>query len=327
MLVVALMGALVLVSLAGARRTDTAVSRFLAYVGVTHGEVSASPAVMRRVAALPSVAFSARGAVILAVPYVRGRPQSQVLPLAILDRPAQSRPIIVAGRLADPSRPGQAMINESAARAMHIGVGSVIALRGHRPGQDEQVFSGAYVPPRVGLPSVRVVGILRLLRDLATNADIPADVSYQGNGAVYLDAAFYQAVHRKVASDIGLSVALRRGSAGLPGFEAQVRAMSHGRARVYAGSDDAVAAAAAQRGTSLQALALALLRNLRQVAGLPLALALLLGLLAIGTVARTLVTSVRRRRQDLAILKVVGFVRGRSGPRWPGRPPRSRWPG
>jgi ABC-type lipoprotein release transport system permease subunit len=51
-------------------------------------------------------------------------------------------------------------------------------------------------------------------------------------------------------------------------------------------------------------------RNLRQVAGLPLALALLLGLLAIGTVTHTLVTSVRRRRQDLAILKVVGFVRG-----------------
>ena len=51
-------------------------------------------------------------------------------------------------------------------------------------------------------------------------------------------------------------------------------------------------------------------RNLRQVDGLPLALALLLGLLAIGTVAHTLVTSVRRRRQDLAILKVVGFVRG-----------------
>jgi hypothetical protein len=51
-------------------------------------------------------------------------------------------------------------------------------------------------------------------------------------------------------------------------------------------------------------------RNLHQVDGLPLALALLLGLLAIGTVAHTLVTSVRRRRQDLAILKVVGFVRG-----------------
>src|SRR4029077_17355812 len=52
------------------------------------------------------------------------------------------------------------------------------------------------------------------------------------------------------------------------------------------------------------------IRNLQGVSGLPFALALLLTLLAIGTVAHTLVTSVRRRRHDLAILKVVGFVRG-----------------
>jgi ABC-type lipoprotein release transport system permease subunit len=44
------------------------------------------------------------------------------------------------------------------------------------------------------------------------------------------------------------------------------------------------------------------------VNGLPLALALLLTLLAIGTVAHTLITSVRRRRRDLAILKAVGFT-------------------
>jgi len=39
-----------------------------------------------------------------------------------------------------------------------------------------------------------------------------------------------------------------------------------------------------------------------------LVLASLLTLLAVGTIAHTLVTSVRRRRRDLAILKAVGFV-------------------
>ena len=297
MLVVALMGAVVLVSLAGARRTDTAVSRFLAYAGVTQGSVSASPAVMRRVAALPSVAWSQRGSLILAVTYVHGRPQGQVLPWAILDRPPQSRPIIVAGRLADSSQPGQAMINESAARAMHIGVGSVIALRGYRPSQAKQVFTGAYVPPRVGLPSVRVVGILRLPRDLATNADVPADVSYQGNGAVYLNAAYYRAVHRKVASDIGLAFALRRGDAGLPAFEAQVRAISHGRAQVDPGSDDTVAAAAAERGTTLQALALALFGALVAVA-----------LLVI--VAQGLSRLAWASSTDFTVLRALGCSRG-----------------
>ena len=49
-------------------------------------------------------------------------------------------------------------------------------------------------------------------------------------------------------------------------------------------------------------------RHLRGVNGLPLALAFLLTLLASGTVAHTLITSVRRRRRELAILKVLGFV-------------------
>jgi predicted lysophospholipase L1 biosynthesis ABC-type transport system permease subunit len=50
------------------------------------------------------------------------------------------------------------------------------------------------------------------------------------------------------------------------------------------------------------------IRNLQGVSGLPLALALLLTLLATGTVAHALVTSVHRRRRELAILKTVGFV-------------------
>ncbi len=62
-LVTGLMGAVVLVALAGARRTDTAVSRFLQYAGSTEGEVDhASPRMMDKIAALPSVAYSGRGA-------------------------------------------------------------------------------------------------------------------------------------------------------------------------------------------------------------------------------------------------------------------------
>jgi hypothetical protein len=49
-------------------------------------------------------------------------------------------------------------------------------------------------------------------------------------------------------------------------------------------------------------------RNLRGVNGLPLALALLLALPAAATAGHTLLTSVRRRRRELAIFKTVGFV-------------------
>ena len=50
------------------------------------------------------------------------------------------------------------------------------------------------------------------------------------------------------------------------------------------------------------------MRDLSGVSGLPLILAFVLMLLACGIIAHTLLTSVRRRRRDLAILKTVGFV-------------------
>ena len=50
--------------------------------------------------------------------------------------------------------------------------------------------------------------------------------------------------------------------------------------------------------------------NLARVGGLPFVLAGLLALLGIGTIGHTLVSSIRHRRRDLAVLKTLGFVRG-----------------
>ena len=50
--------------------------------------------------------------------------------------------------------------------------------------------------------------------------------------------------------------------------------------------------------------------SLGQLRSLPLALAIFFGLLAVATVAHALVTTVRRRRHDLAILRSIGFTRG-----------------
>jgi FtsX-like permease family len=52
------------------------------------------------------------------------------------------------------------------------------------------------------------------------------------------------------------------------------------------------------------------LTNLERVGYLPGLLAGLVALLALGTVTHALVTSVRRRRRDLAMLKTLGFTRG-----------------
>ena len=50
--------------------------------------------------------------------------------------------------------------------------------------------------------------------------------------------------------------------------------------------------------------------NLSRVGGLPYVLAGLLALLGVGTIGHTLVSSIRHRRRDLAVLKTLGFVRG-----------------
>jgi ABC-type lipoprotein release transport system permease subunit len=50
--------------------------------------------------------------------------------------------------------------------------------------------------------------------------------------------------------------------------------------------------------------------TLGRIAQVPLILALLLVVLAVGTLAQTLVTSVRARRRELAILKTLGFSKG-----------------
>ncbi len=61
-------------------------------------------------------------------------------------------------------------------------------------------------------------------------------------------------------------------------------------------------------GTVLTAVPPPEVRDLSGVSGLPLVLAFVLMLLAAGIIAHTLLTSVRRRRRELAILKTVGFV-------------------
>jgi hypothetical protein len=77
-LITALMGSVALAGLAGARRTDTAVGRFLQYAGPMLGQVSADPATMDKIAALPDVAYSEIGALMLVTPVtVDGRPSAR----------------------------------------------------------------------------------------------------------------------------------------------------------------------------------------------------------------------------------------------------------
>lgn len=300
-LITGLMGSLVLVSLAGARRTDTAVPRFLAWSGPTEGQVAGVPfATLGRLRRLPGLAYSERGAFMLMAASPAGHPAAarpgQVTTWALIDTPPQSRAIIVAGRRPNPARADEVMINEAAARVLGAHVGSVIQLRGFRPSQVMAVLNNQAVHPTVTLPDVRVVTIIRTPSDLA-NSGAPSDVTFAGTGSLFLTAAFYHRFGGSVGNMAGLSFHLRRGLAGLPDFKAEVNRLTGGRAQFELGSDDAIAAAAVQRGTGLQALALLLF-------GIIVALAMLV------IVGQSVARLAHIASDDFPVLRALGSSRG-----------------
>jgi len=260
-LITALMGAVALAALAGARRTDTAVARFLQYAGPLQGQVSADPATYGKIAALPGLAYTETGALMLAIPVaVDGRPApadgGAVITQAVVHRSPQSRAIVLAGRDALPSRADEVMLNESAAQVLHAHVGSVLAMRGFRPSEMQQVMNGTNRPPDVSLGNVTVTGIIRLPTDLTDDLDAPSDVTYIGQGDIIATAAFYREYGASVANFTGISFQLKQGAAGFPAFEAQVKHIAGNSAQFELGDDNAAAGAFAQRGTTLEALAL-----------------------------------------------------------------------
>jgi len=260
-LITTMMGAVALAALAGARRTDTAVAQFLQYAGPLQGQVSADPATLAKIAALPGVAYTETGALMLAVPVaIDGRPVTanagEVITQAIVHRPPQSRAIILAGRDAVQSRANEVLLNESAAQALHAHVGSVLEMRGYRPSELQQVMNGSKLPLDVSLGSVVVTGIIRLPTDLTDNAAADADVTYAGQGDVIATAAFYQKYAASVGNFTGMSFQLKQGAAGLSAFVAQVKHLAGDDAQIELGDDNAAAGAFAQRGTTLEALAL-----------------------------------------------------------------------
>jgi len=304
-LITALMGAVVLTALAGARRTDTAVSRFLRYAGPFMGQVATGdPAVMDKIAALPGVAYTERAALMLTIPVsVDGRPagaapgQSSVLTEAMIYRPPQSQAIILAGRYLDQARADEVMLNESAAQQLRAHVGSVLRMAGYRPDQTEQVMNGAALAPKVPAGSVRVTAIVRLPTDLTDDLDAPPDVIYTGQGDVIATTAFYQKYAASIGSFAGISFQLTEGEAGLTAFEAQVKRVAGDSAQLELGDDNAAAGAFAQRGTSVEALAL-------------LAFGVIVALALLVVVGQSLARQVHAATADFPVLRALG-----AGPR------------
>jgi ABC-type lipoprotein release transport system permease subunit len=297
---IAIAGGATIAALAGARRTDTAVDRFIAYEKPEQGGVFADPSLYPQIARLPEVEASTR----------LGR--FGLLPVDDHDRPVQNdnlgaigvsnfgvgRPIITAGRIPLVDGVDEVAINESAMTNEHFGVGSVIRFRAFTPAQAEAVLGPGEVFPRGPLISVRVVGIVRFPTDLST-AEITPGVSYTGSDTAFFTPAFLEKYQDRIAllGGLGLAVRLRDLPASLAPFEAGVARITRGHGQVFSGSDDLVAAGQARHATSVEALALLLFGGLA-------------GVVTLALIGQAFARQVHLGAEDDESLQAMGMTRG-----------------
>jgi hypothetical protein len=198
--------------------------------------------------------------------------QLQVMAL-VLGGPGPARPVITAG--VAPTASDEVALGAATMRAAHTAIGQTVNLaidktEGHPKPARMRVVGTVIVPPTPFLATKLGDGAALALPGLLR---IDPGAARQLGGAPFL-VRFDPGVSR----DAGLA-AVANDIKGLP--------------NPYVN--------AAERPASVVSLA--------AIAGLPVALAGLLALIAAGTLAHTLASSTRRRRRDLAVLKTLGFTR------------------
>jgi ABC-type lipoprotein release transport system permease subunit len=245
---IGLTGGVVLAAVAGARRTDTVMDRFLAYHQATNVAVEVQGLDTDAVRRLPMVAEVAEGAymvMVVALPSGEPNPDAfgEINPFGGRGEPwpgSSNRPILVAGRLPSKDRPLEVAVDETLADRRHLEVGDTLRMWGYTPAQVERAGqdAGALRDPAGGAFDLTVTGILRTPIDLAP---VPTgqDVAWLGSEELILTPAFLSAHGARVANlSGGFEVRLRNGLRDLDAFAAAVRRLPGGRdANVYANSD------------------------------------------------------------------------------------------
>jgi hypothetical protein len=288
-----------LAALAGARRADSAVTRFVAYSHPAHGVVQADPGLYDEITGLPQVAATARVArMLMARLDPAGQPdRTLALGEIAVDDLAFNRPIVVAGRTPRADSVTEVAVNPSAAKNGHLKVGSSFRLRAYDPGKAEDLLRGVDTAPTGPTVTLKVVGIQRFPVDLNVAQAAPG-VSYASADNVFLTPAFFHTYVDRVAvaGGVYLSFRLKGGPAGMASFQDDVGRLSGGRASVFPGSDDVDAAVKASRATRVEALAL-------------LVFAILAALVTLTLIAQALARQVHLDGAEYPVLRAVGMTR------------------
>jgi ABC-type lipoprotein release transport system permease subunit len=226
-LLVAVSTGVVLFTVAGARRTDTAWDRLAAKTNAHDALVIGQQFDfdLAAVARLPEVSDSAPGAYVAAATNLSA--PMEMTPLVSVDGGffgRIDRPKIIDGRRPDPDRPEEVGITPPVAAKHNLRVGSTIVLRGLTPSQFVQALSGGEPSSPEG-PHVelRVVGI-----EVSANEGELVESTRSGDN-LHLTPAFYRAYEGRIGMGPALVVQLKRGIADQSSFELGVERIAAGR--------------------------------------------------------------------------------------------------
>jgi hypothetical protein len=327
-LVLGVGGGIALTALAGARRTDAAMSQFVAYSrpddgGFLFGSVTAPPPgaasaaavtpIQNRVLHLPQVAAYFQAPYLFLTTDRTGRTHGGINTVgsttAALYRRVD-RPMVLAGHLPEPTRPLDVAVNQLAADRGRLHIGSTVRLYAYSYAQFRHAGLTAAFPP--GAPAgpaftVRVTSVVRSPQDV--NAVLPLaarqDVSYLGQENLYVTPAFLDRLAAGLGVGVGsipdvnlVGVRLRHGAADWKAFSAAATALGHGAIFTSAGNVYGIhtAAASAQRGIHLDVVALVLFGAIAAVVTLML-------------VGNALARQVLLEADDYATLRALGVAR------------------
>ncbi|MDQ3979636.1 MAG: ABC transporter permease [Actinomycetota bacterium] len=286
-------GGVVLAAVAGARRTDSAYDRFLKETNAFDVAVAGLgfPSVdLDAIRRLPQVVDSA--GLTYAFFELEGSSAevgslAPLIPMGDGFYERISRPKALEGRLPNHERPDEVVVSPLAAEHYGIEVGDTVTLAAFAPDQIESVFSGAPVTAAGRRFPVTVVGITATATEFLPTSPNPE--------AMHLTPAFYRLHAADVANVPAVALKLRRGSADVPAFKADVERMSEGRPVQFISTDQD--AAQVERSIHLQAVAI-------QVFAAVAALATVLIL------SQALARQAAADSQDNAVLRSLGTTSG-----------------
>lgn len=276
---VALVGGAAMFGVAGARRTSSAMDRFLAYYRPFDAFVFGEGIDLDAVAALPQVAdVDTQSYLLLAPSTPEGDPDpgGSLNPFLTTRGTAgvtSQRPIVVAGRLPKPDAPLEIAVNEDLTRRQRVGVGDILRVWAYGPDQFFEVLEApGTVDPAGPALDLQVTGVVRHPFDISPDP-VDDEVTYSAIQSLYLSPAFADRHGEEVASyepllGPALVVRLAGGAADLPAFTQAVGALPGGSYAEVQPADIRLHAANTERATDLEALALLVFALLVALAGL-----------------------------------------------------------